>query len=616
MAGKRRTGAKWPPERLAPVPARWRRAVQAAWLLCFAVALIVEGGGLWRGFVQARRIDPAIASVGLVSSSDDEDRLLYAPATRAAQRLGVVAGSTLVAVDGRRVGRRLNDEEAIAALFERAGPRVAVTLRRPDGRLARFVLPHGEGVRAEAQGPLSPLLAYAVLTGFSLVGWAALIGAAVLLMRRRRDDPVSLLLSFAMLSASCALPQPLIFYGWLEWDWAFGVVPSIWLGLLIAALPAFPDGRFVPRWGGWLAVAAPAITLFIMLEDWLGDITSFVGLAAIIAAVAAPVLRFRRTPPGLERQQLKWAASGFAGSIAMLCGALLAFTASGEGLLGGRAEAWLQLAALGLFNLSFFLLPMGVLVSLLRYRLWDADAAIGRSTGFALVTLVVGGAWAAATTVLDDLISGTLGDVGKPFVAAVGTIVAALVLGPTNARINAWVERRFQGNVLKLRALPRQLQVWQHGDTPEDIGGRVVRSVVEALHATRAAMLLHAPDGYRLVGAAGVEPDAVARWIAACGGAGALAVDSLDRRDPLFPVRYVLDDAGAPIGALLLGPRSDGSIYPRDEREALSGIEVPLAAALRQAQRRLGRDAQMRTLLQRLETRIAGLERNQRAVVH
>ncbi len=602
-----------PPERLRPVPARLRLPVQLPWLAFLAIAVGSQAGGVWRGLVQANVVDQRFAAVGLVTSYAEEgEAVLVAPATRAAARAGVPAQGRIVAIDGRPappVTKAALTEEATAARL--AGPDGAVTvrIRAPDGRTADYRLRRGEAVRAEAlDGPISPLGYYLFLAGMGALGAGALLVAAVLLVRRRPKDPVALLLSLSFLAATASLERPMNFYMWLGADWLGSVMPSIWLGLMVAALPAFPDGRFVPRWGGWLAVVALPLAIFLAPEETPELASNLVAAACALAAVACPIIRYRRSARGLERQQLKWAAFGFAASVMLLIGVFTVVAILESDLLPESAHMWGALLTLAMFNISFMLLPLGVLVAILRFRLWDADAAIGRSLSYAAITLVLAGVWAASSEMVEQLLTGQLGDGSAPVAASIGTIIAAVVFGPASDRINGWIDRRFQPGLVKLRKLPDKLQLWQHEDTPEEVGGRVVDAIVECLHARQAAILLHTETGYVMLAADSIAPGEVTEWIAARHGGEALKIDNLDRRDPLFPLRLLLEDAGKPIGALLLGPRSDGNIYAKEERAALDALEPPLAAALRQTQRRRKQEARLGELIGRLEARLAQLE--------
>ncbi|WP_431469572.1 hypothetical protein [Sphingosinithalassobacter sp. LHW66-3] len=597
-----------PPERLPEVSPRWRWPLRMLWGLLLLVALVSLAGGLWRSHVTATITDPSFATYGIYPyEPEPEDgvdaRYVAVPLTEPVEAMGFVPGP-VVAVDGAALSGE--DPEAVARLLRtKTGP-VRVTTRDAEGATHTFMLPRTPEALSEISD-FGPSVDFLILNVPPALAAALLMVAAILLVRRRPDDPVSLLLSFSFLSLASVLPGEALWY-WLGLETLDQGFSALFFGLFAVALPAFPDGRFRPRWGGWIAVAAVPVTVAVALPsipDLLGLVLALgLGLAAALASIA----RFRRTPPGIERQQLKWVAFGFVSSMALLGTVLLLVEGMWLGVLPDVDALWFRMALLAAFNASLLLMAGGVLVAMLRYRLWDADAAIGRSIGYAAITLVIGGIWAASMTILNEFLAGTLG-ANRPLVAAVSAVIAAMVLGPARERVNNWVEKRFQAGVLALRKLPERLQLWQHDDHPEDLGGRVVHAVIEGLHARQVAVLLYTEAGYRIVGAEGATDRDVAEWMDAHGGTQALAVDNLNRRDPVFPLRITLDDEGRPIGVLLLGPRSDGNIYSKDERKALEAIENALAAALRQAQLRRKRDLRTQELIRTLETRLSELER-------
>lgn len=610
MAGSEEgTKRRLPPERLRPVPPRLRPLVALVWGAFLLLAVGAQAGGIWRGFVQSTVIDQRFAAVGLVTSYPESgpDFLVH-PATKAALRAGVPESGSIVAIDGQPTPSDASEETLATRLAGPAGM-VSVSLRDDAGNTHVARLRRGEAVRRAALGgPIGAVTYAAVLSIAGLIGAGALIAAAVLLRRRRREDPVALLLSLCFLAGAASLQRPIEFYEWLDAGWLGSVIPSLWIGFLAAALPAFPDGRFVPRWGGWLALLALPLAGLSMLDALIGDLTSLIALPTALAAITAALVRYRRTPPGLERQQLKWAASGFLGSILLLLFMFGLYVLLGSGLVSPLAGAWLLLGMIGVFNLSFLLLAAGVLVSLLRFRLWDADAAIGRSLSFAAITLVLGATWAAAAKLVEELLKAQVGEASEPIVAAMGTVAAVLVIGPARHRIGGWIDRRFRPGLLQLRQLPAQLTLWQHGDSPEDVAQRVAAAASRSLRADRAAVFLHRAEGPVPLALSGIADAEARAWLAAHAGDGALAVDNVDARDPVFPFRLRLSEGERPIGALLLGPRSDGSLYAGDERAAIDAIEIPLAVALRSAEARRLRDVRLGEALAGFDRRIEALE--------
>jgi hypothetical protein len=152
---------------------------------------------------------------------------------------------------------------------------------------------------------------------------------------------------------------------------------------------------------------------------------------------------------------------------------------------------------------------------------------------------------------------------------------------PMHNRVHRWAERRFQKALLHLR---RDLP-----DCVDDL--RETAGMKELLHEVLARVLA----GTRAVRAAVVVNG---ETVASRGDGG---------ED--FPVRVPLrvEYQRMEIGALLVGPRPDGSTPGKDEREALAEIADPIARAVRivrlreETQRRLENEmVELRAALQHL----------------
>jgi hypothetical protein len=77
----------------------------------------------------------------------------------------------------------------------------------------------------------------------------------------------------------------------------------------------------------------------------------------------------------------------------------------------------------------------------------------------------------------------------------------------------------------------------------------------------------------------------------------------------LLPVRIPLEaDGCGRVGWLLLGPRPDGSLYNKDERETLAEVADPVARALDIVHRRAARSEAVQEQLTAMERRFAVLE--------
>ena len=107
---------------------------------------------------------------------------------------------------------------------------------------------------------------------------------------------------------------------------------------------------------------------------------------------------------------------------------------------------------------------LGLIVSLLRYRLYDAEAAISRSAGYALLTLLLGLTFAVSAKSLEYLVETYLGQEAGGLPGAVAAGLAVLLVTPLNDRVQDWAERRFQKDLLD--AAPRPARM--HGGPARD----------------------------------------------------------------------------------------------------------------------------------------------------
>jgi len=78
--------------------------------------------------------------------------------------------------------------------------------------------------------------------------------------------------------------------------------------------------------------------------------------------------------------------------------------------------------------------------------------------------------------------------------------------------------------------------------------------------------------------------------------------------DPQLIEKLVLEDEESSVGTLLIGRRSDGNRYNKQEIDAIREIIPSLAEALRVARGRFSRESAMQQQLQEMAARLAQLE--------
>lgn len=430
-----------------------------------------------------------------------------------------------------------------------------------------------------------------------------LVVAAFILRLKRFDHPVAILFSFAFL----LLATVGTYMAWMAWFTAENVFDPLWISLLLIAIPALPTGRYVPRWSRWAMIVGP-IGALVLLNAQFDFVTAELARGAmLLTALGCVIIRFRFTPAGAERQQLKWASLGLGAGLIMYGVSMLILLAMNMGWIPpvfyelGLYEPVRYLQYF-MHRIAYLVMAGGVLVCLMDYRLNDADAAIGRSTGYALVTTLIAVIWAVSTAWINSGIALVTGGDNPTLSTALSTMVALAVLTPTQKRILSWTESRFQRALVRLRGLPERLAKWQHEDNPSPVASATLDSIADGVGASHAAVVSETPTGPRVLATHEIEADAVR---------AGLGPDD----DSVFRLRLPLNEAGTTIGWLLLGPRSDGASYSRQEKIALALVLDPLADAIHFSSRREQRHAVLSDALKAMEARLEAMEAERNAAV-
>ncbi|MGA7271000.1 MAG: hypothetical protein WB239_07995, partial [Acidimicrobiia bacterium] len=214
----------------------------------------------------------------------------------------------------------------------------------------------------------------------------------------------------------------------------------------------FPTGRFRTRrgrWAGWMALGGATTAVFAeafpsrvspTTEDW--SIANPIGfleqgrmanppylyilaltvIPFVVGGVVAIVVRYRRSPAPV-RAQIRWVA--YALSLFVVFGVAPA-------LVFGWFDFLPQVVTL-------MLIPVSVVVSITRYRLFDIDRLISRTIGYALVVGVLAFVYATGAVWIPSRLMGRQ----PPIFVAVSTLVVAVLFNPVRRRALIWVDRRF-----------------------------------------------------------------------------------------------------------------------------------------------------------------------------
>ena len=596
-------------DRLPALSGRALTLYRPLWWMLFAYALVSVIVFNWQAEVRDQAMGVASYDLGLRPLSGEGESRRVAPFSSEARSKGVLVDDSLAAVDGRRVA---NDQVAFTRQMTRnEGQKAKLLLRAPNGRLHQATLTVSRRYLADAYAGsgLTYGLRHWIAYWTSFAGSALGLTVALILFLRRPGDPVSVLISTGVLIGACALaPVGItgIFSGQLQWALANS--------LLFLALLTFPSGELSPRWThlGLLAITATfLLSLSPLLHTWPVVIALMMGVC-LAFAVAAIAVRFRRAAPGVSRQQIKYALVGVAFLAISMVPYILMRSAS-EATFNEGYRAWLLLG-LALNNaLAFIVLFVALLIALLRFRLYDADSVISRSAGYAFLTLLLGAAFAGSEKVIEVLGEEFFGEGSRAIAAGLGAAVAATLVAPLHGRVHRWAERRFQKGLMRLRVnWPLRLADLRETETPAAIAASTLEQVETGARSAWGAVVM---DGV-LLAHRDIDGDAVQHWLAAWQPPVYPGLFDCDESDPVLPMRIALHGDGVGhVGWLLLGPRPDGSLYGRDERQALVAISNPVARALTVARKRQAVDGAhqgavigLRTLLDDVFERLSKIE--------
>lgn len=402
---------------------------------------------------------------------------------------------------------------------------------------------------------------------------AVLVAVAIILFRRRPKDPVAALLGLSFLLWTISSSVNFVLPAGTTWPALLDRMRFLPFAL---ALLLFPDGEWRPQ--RTRLVAAVIVATFVLgCAEATGIVTTRlylpIAVASVLAALGALVLRYRATQPGPQKQQLKWVSLGLFVGI----GLILAARAAASLTAGAAMPLAGNIAIEGAFQSGIIVLALGFLISLLRFRLYDAEAAISRSAIYAALTLSVVGIFAAGESLIELVGQQYFGSSIGNISGAVAAAFAAVLLTPLHGRISSWAEQHFQHDLAVLKEeLPDLLTALSGGASLREMANAVLPHIERAVQATRLAILV---DG-KLVAAHGIEL-APARRLLSDWRPGTDTQSIARKDDAPFPLAMALRcPLGSPRAWLLLGPRPDGSFYGQDDLKALAEIGPPLQRSL------------------------------------
>jgi hypothetical protein len=604
------------PPVIPPFSTTTYRLFTAVWVAAFLLAFIGPAAGFYLRYSAPENNSQLLlgSRAGFAVSPKDATRIRFTVGPQAADQ-GVRPGDKIIAIYGLPLPKTMPITEEVLAehsedpaylvmgnlLFGTDTADVPLTVRDPDGRVRDVTVTTGEGhidAGARALGIGPKLLSFIDL--LHVISYPFLLWAAWILHRRNSRDVVSSVLSLAVLFTIAAEQPSSVFLATVGIPrWLNVVLYDLGNVLLLCGILLFPHGRL-----SWRLVALMVSLPLLFLVG--GKLYQTLFVSFMILAVLMLLRCLRQTESGELRQQIRWALLGFTGYGVLRCLSIV-----GDALKWSTASFGQQLLVEMLAGVSLaiavLLLQLGLLIALLRYRLYDAEVVISRSANFALITLAVAAIFAAAADALKQIVYNFYGNTGSEGPVVIAAAIATMLINPIQERIQRWSERKFQKNLFLLRDdLPELVRDMRETASLQQMVDEVLAQVDLGVRAMRSAMIVNG----RILRARGISVEEVGEWRSSS-FAEDYKSDICEQSDRVFPIRVPLVPSSgdeAPVGFLLVGPRPDGSVPSRDEQKALAGVSESIARAIRTVIKREVHERQVADLIEGNTQRIEQLE--------
>jgi hypothetical protein len=616
MTGDERKAGIRLPSSLPPFNTLTYRIFSLLWLLAFALALIGPVAGFYLRYTQAANNSQLLlgSRAGFAVSPSDATIVRFTVGPQA-ESAGIVPGDKIVAIYGLALPPRMPvDEKSLAQhandpayitlgnlLYGSDNAQVPITVRDPGGRVRDITVTTGEhhiDAGARRLGVSPKWLSFIDL--LHVLAYPFLWWAAWLLHRRNARDAVSSILSLAVL-LTIGAEQPSH-----EFLTHFGVplrvnVAIYDLGnvLLLAGILLFPHGNLSLR-----RIVAIALLPVLMFLQGMPYQSYFV--CCMIVAVLSLLRCLRVTESSEQRQQIRWALLGITGYAILRTISIVADNLKWSAGSFGQ-QLLIEMGAGISFALAVLVLQFGLLIALVRYRLYDAEFVISKSANVALITLGVAAVFAGTADGLKQIVYNYYGNTNSEGPIIFAAALATVLVNPIQERVQRWSERRFQKNLFLLREdLPEVARDMRETASLGEMLDEILARVDRGVRAIRSAMIVNGC----VLRARGLTIEEVERWRTST-FAQDYKGDHCEPTDRTFPIRIPLvpsSDDEEPIGYLLVGPRPDGSIPSRDEQKALKEVSESIARAIRTVIKREARELQVAELIADNARRIEQLE--------
>ena len=359
------------------------------------------------------------------------------------------------------------------------------------------------------------------------------------------------------------------------WEWVYFPAMSAAISFFVIFPLIFPTGQFVPRWTRWIALfdVAGAVILtwfqYSILNVPAGQLVLVYVYISFGVGIYAQLYRYFRVATPIERQQIKWVIVGLAAFV--ITGALLLVPLNG--LLSSGAASMDPARALVfstildlLYRIISLFVPVAIVISVLRYRLWDIDILINRTLVYGALTGII----VSAFVIMVGFLSGLFQSSGNSIIAIIATGLVALLFNPLRQRLQRRVNLLMFGErdepYTAISRLGRRLESTL---APEAVLPTVVNTVRDVLRLPYVAIYLQQDShGYKIV-AESASPSLRMEG-------GRIIVPGMNREGRCIPLIH----QGETVGYIVLGPRAPNEAFSTTDLRLLDDLAPQVGVAV------------------------------------
>jgi hypothetical protein len=293
--------------------------------------------------------------------------------------------------------------------------------------------------------------------------------AGLIIAWNKSDDWLALLVAFTLIGQGANAFDPLARMGRVP---GFEIPVHFVVSMVLMGLPLscylFPDGKIQNRWmlyvvgvwSAWLMVSVfwRSFPLNIFNRGGNATLIYLLSLLAVLSTgIYAQVHRYRTTHNPVKRQQLKWIVFGVAIGILTGIGVNLFLTFFELVKPSAGTYLFVDMVTQTLSVLAQFIVPLAVVFSILKYRLYDIELVINRSIIYGLLTVVLAAVFGILLFGLQAAYQAITHQTNPPTIAVVvSTIAVSSIFQPTRKVMRRFVNHRIYGMDVDFEEIERR----------------------------------------------------------------------------------------------------------------------------------------------------------------